>query len=68
MNPSILFTAIPSPAQAAAIAKQMKSMGFQVQMMGGDGMKDKTELITNAGRRDRRHVCYEPRPHAGDGA
>jgi branched-chain amino acid transport system substrate-binding protein len=49
MNPSILFTAIPSPAMAAAIAKQMKSMGFQVQMMGGDGMKDKTELITNAG-------------------
>lgn len=49
MNPSILFTAIPSPAQAAAIAKQMKSMGFSVQMMGGDGMKDKTELITNAG-------------------
>ena len=49
MNPSILFVAIPSPAQAAAIAKQMKSMGFQVQMMGGDGMKDATELIANAG-------------------
>ena len=49
MNPSILFVAIPSPAQAAAISKQMKSMGFQVQMMGGDGMKDATELIANAG-------------------
>lgn len=49
MNPSVLFTAIPSPAMAAAIAKQMKSMGFQVQMMGGDGMKDATELIANAG-------------------
>ena len=49
MNPSILFTAIPSPAQAAAIAKQMKSMGFAIPMAGGDGMKDVTELITNAG-------------------
>ena len=49
MNPSILFTSIPSAAQAAAIAKQMKSMGFQVQMMGGDGVKDQTELIKNAG-------------------
>lgn len=49
MNPSILFTAIPSPAMAAAMAKQMKSMGFAVQMMGGDGMKDATELIANAG-------------------
>jgi branched-chain amino acid transport system substrate-binding protein len=49
MNPSILFTSIPSAAQAAAIAKQMKSMGFSVQMMGGDGVKDSTELIKNAG-------------------
>lgn len=49
MNPSILFTSIPSAAQAAAIAKQMQSMGFQVQMMGGDGVKDETELIKNAG-------------------
>jgi len=49
MNPSILFVAIPSPAQAAAMAKQMQSMGFKVQMMGGDGMKDATELIANAG-------------------
>jgi len=49
MNPSILFTSIPSAAQAAAIAKQMKSMGFQVQMMGGDGVKESTELIKNAG-------------------
>lgn len=48
-SPDILFTAIPSPAQAAAIAKQMNSMGFKVQLMGGDGMKDPTEFIKNAG-------------------
>lgn len=48
-NPSILFVSIPSASQAAAIAKQMKSMGFQVQMMGADGVKDTTQLIKNAG-------------------
>jgi branched-chain amino acid transport system substrate-binding protein len=48
MNPSILFTPLPSPPQAAAIAKQMKSMGFSVQMMGADGTHD-NELITSGG-------------------
>jgi len=48
-NPSILFLSIPSASQAAAIAKQMKSMGFQVQMMGADGIKDTTQLIKNGG-------------------
>ena len=48
MNPSILFTPLPSPPQAAAIAKQMKSMGFSVQMMGADGTHD-GELITSGG-------------------
>lgn len=48
MNPSLLFTPLPSPPQAAAIAKQMKSMGFQIQMMGADGTHD-PELITAAG-------------------
>ncbi|MBU2603842.1 MAG: branched-chain amino acid ABC transporter substrate-binding protein [Actinobacteria bacterium] len=48
MNPSILFLPLPNPPQAAAIAKQMKSMGFQVQMFGADGTKD-GELITAAG-------------------
>ena len=48
MNPSLLFVPLPSPPQAASIAKQMKSMGFQVQMMGADGTHD-PELITTAG-------------------
>lgn len=49
MNPSILFVSIQSPAQVAAIAKQMNSMGFKVQLMGGDALKDVTELIRNSG-------------------
>lgn len=48
MNPSILFAPLPNPPQAAAIAKQMKSMGFEVQMMGADGTHDQ-ELMTAAG-------------------
>ncbi|NLT34330.1 MAG: branched-chain amino acid ABC transporter substrate-binding protein [Gaiellales bacterium] len=47
--PDILFTALPAPSQAAAVAKQMKSMGFEVQIMGGDGVNDPTEFIANAG-------------------
>ncbi len=48
MNPTVLFVPLPNPPQAAAIAKQMKSMGFQVQMMGADGTHD-GELMTAAG-------------------
>lgn len=48
-DPDILFLTIPSPAQAAAIAKQMKSMGFSWPLMGGDGLNDPTEFIANAG-------------------
>lgn len=48
-NPDIIFTAIPSPAQAAAIAKQEKSMGMTIKLMGGDGVNDPTEFIANAG-------------------
>jgi branched-chain amino acid transport system substrate-binding protein len=47
--PDILFTPIPSPAQAAAIAKQAQSMGMDLQLFGGDGVKDPTEFIANAG-------------------
>jgi branched-chain amino acid transport system substrate-binding protein len=47
--PDMLFTPIPSPAQAAAIAKQAKSMGINVPQGGGDGVKDPTEFIANAG-------------------
>lgn len=48
-GPDILFTTIPSPAQAAAIAKQAKSMGIEVTIMGGDGCNDPVDFIENAG-------------------
>lgn len=48
-GPDILFTTIPSPAQAAAIAKQAKSMGIDVTIMGGDGCNDPVDFIENAG-------------------
>lgn len=48
-GPDVLFAPIPSPAQAAAIAKQAQSMGITFQLMGADGAKDPTEYIANAG-------------------
>lgn len=48
-GPDVLFIPIPSPAQAAALAKQAQSMGITVQLMGADGAKDPTEYIANAG-------------------
>ncbi len=48
-GPDILFTTIPSPAQAAAIAKQAKSMGIDVTIMGSDGCNDPVDFIENAG-------------------
>ncbi|MHB8868586.1 MAG: branched-chain amino acid ABC transporter substrate-binding protein [Thermoleophilia bacterium] len=47
--PDVLFMPIPSPAQAAAVAKQAQSAGITVQLMGADGTKDPTEYIANAG-------------------
>jgi len=47
--PDVLFMPIPSPAQAAAVAKQAQSAGITVQLMGADGVKDPTEYIANAG-------------------
>lgn len=40
---------IPSPAQYAAIAKQMAAQGYKIQLIGSDGSKDKAEFIDNAG-------------------
>lgn len=47
-NPDILFFGIPSPAQAAAIAKQARAMGMNIKMMGGEGMGDEQEFIVGA--------------------
>ena len=47
--PEAFFAALSSPAQYAAIAKQMVQMGYKVQLVGADGVKDKGEFIDNAG-------------------
>jgi branched-chain amino acid transport system substrate-binding protein len=48
-DPDVFFAAIPSPAQFAALAKQMQAQGYEVQLVGGDGVKDQGEFIDNAG-------------------
>jgi len=48
-DPDVFCAAIPSPAQFASIAKQMQAQGYEVQLVGGDGVKDQGEFIDNAG-------------------
>ena len=45
----LLYLAIPSPAQAATIIKQLVGMGIKTAIMGGDGIREKDELIKGAG-------------------
>ena len=46
--PDALFFSNSSPAQYAAIAKQMVQANYKVQLVGADGVKDKGEFIDNA--------------------
>jgi branched-chain amino acid transport system substrate-binding protein len=46
--PDAFFGALASPAQYAAIAKQMVQANYKVQLVGADGVKEKTEFIDNA--------------------
>lgn len=48
-NPDLLYLAIPSPAQAATIVKQMVGMGLKMKVMGGDGIREQDELIKGSG-------------------
>ena len=48
-KPDLLYLAIPSPAQAATMIKQLVGMGIKLQIMGGDGIREKDELIKGAG-------------------
>lgn len=48
-KPDLLYLAIPSPAQAATIIKQLVGMGIKTAIMGGDGIREKDELIMGAG-------------------
>ncbi len=48
-KPELLYLAIPSPAQAATIIKQLAGMGIKTAIMGGDGIREKDELIKGSG-------------------
>jgi branched-chain amino acid transport system substrate-binding protein len=47
-QPDAFFAAITNPAEYAMIAKQMAQMGYKVQLVGADGVKDKGDFIDNA--------------------
>lgn len=47
-TPDLLYLAIQNPAQAAAILKQMHALGLRCQVMGGDGIGEREELIAGA--------------------
>ncbi len=48
-GPDLLYLALPNPAQAAALIKQAVSLGLKPRLMGGDGLKERDQLIAGAG-------------------
>lgn len=49
VEPDLLYLALPNPAQAAALIKQGVGLGLAPKLMGGDGLKEKDQLIAGAG-------------------
>lgn len=49
VRPDLLYLALPNPAQAAALIKQAAGLGLTPKLMGGDGLKEKDQLIAGAG-------------------
>ncbi|MDI7245936.1 MAG: branched-chain amino acid ABC transporter substrate-binding protein [Bacillota bacterium] len=47
--PDLLYLGLPNPAQAAALIKQAVGLGLHPKLMGGDGLKEKDQLIAGAG-------------------
>ncbi len=47
--PDLLYLALPNPAQAAALIKQAVGLGLEPKLMGGDGLKERDQLIAGAG-------------------
>lgn len=47
--PDLLYLALPNPAQAAALIKQAVGLGLRTKLMGGDGLKERDQLIAGAG-------------------
>ncbi|MBC7339379.1 MAG: branched-chain amino acid ABC transporter substrate-binding protein [Firmicutes bacterium] len=46
--PDLVYLALPNPAQAAALLIQARSMKIQTKFMGGDGLKEKDQLIAGS--------------------
>ncbi|MEW6229020.1 MAG: branched-chain amino acid ABC transporter substrate-binding protein, partial [Bacillota bacterium] len=49
VGPDLLYLALPNPAQAAALIKQAVGLDLTPKLMGGDGLKEKDQLIAGAG-------------------
>ncbi|MGE5587379.1 MAG: branched-chain amino acid ABC transporter substrate-binding protein [Clostridia bacterium] len=47
--PDLLYLALPNPAQAAVLIKQAVGLGLRPKLMGGDGLKERDQLIAGAG-------------------
>ncbi|MEW6400141.1 MAG: branched-chain amino acid ABC transporter substrate-binding protein, partial [Bacillota bacterium] len=43
--PDLVYLALPNPAQAASLVIQARSMKMRTKFMGGDGLKEKDQLI-----------------------
>lgn len=48
-GPDLVYTAFANPAQAANLAKQMAAVGLRPMLMGGDGCREKDQLIAGGG-------------------
>ena len=48
-RPDIVYMAFANPAQAANLAKQLSSAGVSARLMGGDGCREKDQLIGGGG-------------------
>lgn len=47
-KPDLLYLGLANPAQAAAVIKQAAGLGLSLPLMGGDGLKEKDQLVTGA--------------------
>jgi branched-chain amino acid transport system substrate-binding protein len=48
-DPDLVYMAFANPAQAANLARQMRSAGLEPKLMGGDGCREKDQLIGGGG-------------------
>jgi branched-chain amino acid transport system substrate-binding protein len=48
-EPDLVYLGLANPAQAASLIKQAAGLGLDVTFMGGDGLKEKDQLIDGAG-------------------